>query len=202
MTDEEPKCPCCLVPLKGGSCWNMECDEPDRPIHPSDKWEGIIEFARGMHRGTPASGAGAKRRSQTSFRQTNCFRPPPACGRLRRLRSNGNGEIPQGGGRRPRPVPCQTRIKARDYLILHTGLHAVTLCDEQMGMDAVMNLTTQAAQYIVEGQECTKASRTWTSRLHDNIGNDFNKDGEAKFCAWVSQMFTTKNSDLWLRFAR
>ena len=49
MTDEEPKCPCRLVPLKGGSCWNMECDEPDRPIHPSDKWEGIIEFARGMH---------------------------------------------------------------------------------------------------------------------------------------------------------
>ena len=87
-------------------------------------------------------------------------------------------------------------------MILHTGLHAVTLCDEQMGMDAVMNLTTRQTQYIVEGQECTKASRTWTSRLHDNIGNDFNEDGEAKFCAWVSQMFTTKNSDLWLRFAR
>ena len=47
--DEEPMCPYCLVPLRGGTCWNMDCHEPDKPIHPIDKWEGVVEFVRGVH---------------------------------------------------------------------------------------------------------------------------------------------------------
>jgi hypothetical protein len=92
-------------------------------------------------------------------------------------------------------------LKVRDHLIFHAATHAVGLCHEQVGMDVAMRLSAEAAKYIVEGQECTKASRIMT-RLYDNIGNDFKKDGEDKFCAWVSQMVATQNSDLWLRFAR
>jgi hypothetical protein len=41
------------------------------------------------------------------------------------------------------------------------------------GEGAVMGLSAETARYIVEGKECTKASRTLTGRLYDNIGNDF-----------------------------
>jgi hypothetical protein len=94
------------------------------------------------------------------------------------------------------------------YLVFATGEISYMLCSDRLapmdGMDERgLALTAALAEFVIDevpGSDCARARRVIIEPIRERTVSAYKNDGADAFCAWVAQMLTQKNPELWTRF--